>query len=169
MGTKAAAALGNLRDRAHVEPLLDVLKAERSTTRSAAAEALGKIGDPRAVEPLIRLLQREQLEVYSVAMALGKFDDPRVIPTLSDMMKHKKTKHRKAATWALGIVRSSDAIPGLIEALRDQDHYVRNAAEQSLIKRPEAQVDQLLRQLVGGDDTGLSEIAARILASRDSP
>ncbi|MCK4736590.1 MAG: HEAT repeat domain-containing protein [Methanophagales archaeon] len=49
----AAKALGNIRDKRAVEPLVQALKDEYLRVRRGVAETLGKIGDKRAVEPLI--------------------------------------------------------------------------------------------------------------------
>jgi len=57
----AAAALGEMRCKEAVEPLIAALKDDSShilaNVREAAAEALGKIGDKRAVKPLIEALE----------------------------------------------------------------------------------------------------------------
>jgi HEAT repeat protein len=53
----AAEALGKIKDRRAVEPLIAALKDESFSVRQAAAEALGKIKDPRAVEPLSAALK----------------------------------------------------------------------------------------------------------------
>ncbi len=52
---KAAEALGRMRDRQALDPLLRALQDEDWRVRQKAAWALGAIGDPRALQPLRRL------------------------------------------------------------------------------------------------------------------
>ena len=53
---KVAAALGEERDAAAVEPLIDALHDPYVDVAWTAAKSLGLIGDVRAVEPLIAVL-----------------------------------------------------------------------------------------------------------------
>jgi HEAT repeat protein len=53
----AAFALGEIRDRRVLQPLLSILRSARD--KSEAAKALAKIGDPSAVQPLLAELPRQ--------------------------------------------------------------------------------------------------------------
>ncbi len=55
----AISALGKIRDRRAVEPLIRLLEHQNEGTRVLAIEALGAIGDKRAVNPLIAKLDDE--------------------------------------------------------------------------------------------------------------
>lgn len=54
----AAMALGEIGDRAAVEPLIARLQTGDVRTRLAVASALGQLGDPQAVAPLIILMEQ---------------------------------------------------------------------------------------------------------------
>lgn len=63
----AAEALGKIGDVKAVEPLIQALSFETSSTRASAAEALGKIGDARAKKPLEQALSDENPYVQKTA------------------------------------------------------------------------------------------------------
>ncbi|MFH1347801.1 MAG: HEAT repeat domain-containing protein, partial [Candidatus Margulisiibacteriota bacterium] len=67
----AATALGALKYRQAVKPLIVALEDEDEVVRKNAAWALGAIGDPQAVEPLIAALKDESVQA-SAAKALEK-------------------------------------------------------------------------------------------------
>ena len=70
----AAEALGNMKVRRAVKPLVKALKGEYWYTRKMAAYALGDIGDVRAIEPLTEALKDNEEEVREAAKDnLGKF------------------------------------------------------------------------------------------------
>lgn len=63
--TRAAEALGQIKDTRAIEPLIAALKDENADVRREAAEALGRMKDTRAIEPLMAAL--EDLSVQSEA------------------------------------------------------------------------------------------------------
>jgi len=80
MRKNAAHALGNIKDRSAVEPLIAALGDEDPDVRGAVVWALGNIGDPRAVEPLNVLSQKEENEHirdYVIVNALKDIKYPR--------------------------------------------------------------------------------------------
>jgi len=102
----AAWALGMMKDRTAVVPLVRLLADESSSVRWVAAMALGKLGDIRAVEPLIALLQDERPFVRrGVAHALGRLGDPRALEPLAELKKDEDEDVRKAAKEALEKLR----------------------------------------------------------------
>jgi len=64
---KVAWALGNLRDRRAVEPLIRAVQDERADVREQAAWALGHIQDLSAVEPLSAALLDDYAPVWHEA------------------------------------------------------------------------------------------------------
>ncbi|MFN3699646.1 MAG: HEAT repeat domain-containing protein, partial [Dictyoglomus sp.] len=69
----AAKALGEIKDKRAVEPLISALKDEDWYVREAAAYALGEIGDSRAVEPLISALKdKDEIFQFVAKEALKK-------------------------------------------------------------------------------------------------
>jgi HEAT repeat protein len=76
----AIGALGGIRDRRAVEPVIVALG--EPETRSPAVVALGNIGDPRAVEPICALLKDVRQADYYILRALGQLKDRRAIVPL---------------------------------------------------------------------------------------
>ncbi|MEM4244833.1 MAG: HEAT repeat domain-containing protein, partial [Candidatus Nanoarchaeia archaeon] len=71
--SSAAEALGKMKSRKAVDPLIAELKDEDDGVRRNAARALGLIGDVRAVDPLIALLRDKNCDVRKwIAEALVK-------------------------------------------------------------------------------------------------
>jgi HEAT repeat protein len=63
----AAAALGTMRDRLAVEPLIAALADHYVVVRQYAAQSLGMLGDTRAIEPLKKLLSDPEDAVREAA------------------------------------------------------------------------------------------------------
>jgi HEAT repeat protein len=106
--------LGKTKDPRAVEPLIAVLKEDKSwQIREKAAEALGEIKDPRAVEPLIAVLKEdeswEEREVRKKAIRpLGEIKDPRAVEPLIAVLKEDKSREvRENVIWALGEIKGS--------------------------------------------------------------
>lgn len=82
----ATEALGEMKDRRAVEPLITaLLHDDHPHVREGAARALGKLGDVRAVEPLlVKLKDAEDYDYVraSVAEALGALGDTRAVEPL---------------------------------------------------------------------------------------
>ena len=79
--SRAAYALGFLKDKRAVEPLLHALTEHRIPC--PAAVSLGRIKDPNSVEPLIEALEHEDMSVRGcAAIALGMIKDPRACKPL---------------------------------------------------------------------------------------
>lgn len=111
------------KDAAAVPGLLDALNDEDARIRSAACKALGDIGDGAAVTDLLRV-----------------------------MVKDSDSNIRWQATGALGKIGAA-AVPGLCEALRDEDWKVRRSAAEALwsMHEPEA-IPALTEALVDKND-----------------
>jgi len=112
-----------------VEPLIQALKDEDSFVREGAAEALGKIGDKRAVEPLIHALNDEDWQVrWEAAEALDELGyEPK-----NDTEKAYYLIARK--NWDELVKMGEPAVEPLIQALKDEDIFVREAAVEALGK-----------------------------------
>lgn len=83
----AAVALGKLKDRDAVVPLMETLENpnENYQVRGRAAWVLGELEDIRAVEPLIKTLPNKNEEQFVrgwTVWALGELGDPKAIPAL---------------------------------------------------------------------------------------
>jgi hypothetical protein len=83
----AVQLLGQLRDKASVEPMIRCLEDDALGVRLAAARSLGLIGDPHAVKSLAIFL--EDPETAGVAAeALGMIGSPEAIDPLIDALQH---------------------------------------------------------------------------------
>ena len=103
----AARALGELRNRLAVPPLVGALRDENRLVRKNAVEALGKIGDNAALGPLIEALNDEDCFVQAkAAAALGKIGDKRAVDPLLRFIRDVKHEHfRETARAAVNAIR----------------------------------------------------------------
>lgn len=116
----AAEALGLLRDRIAVDPLIDALNDEDVSWKSALA--LGNIWDKRAIELLIPALQDKHWPVRRFAVsALGKIGDRTSVMSLINALNDSDWHVRKYAADALGKIGDETAIKPLVSALSDFD------------------------------------------------
>ncbi|MGA1794476.1 MAG: HEAT repeat domain-containing protein [bacterium] len=127
----SAAILGDIRDPAAVEDLINALNDPDDNVRHASAEGLGKIGDARAVRPLIDCLHQDFWIQYPAIIALGRIGDPcaieHLLPLLDDEML------RQAVVESLGQIGDVAAIPALTGALSCNDPALRNDTIASLV------------------------------------
>lgn len=109
------------KDKNAMPALLEALTGEFYTVRSRSAIALGNIGDAKYLPNLFPLLKDKEDEVRSAAcIALGLFKDSAVFEKIADvLLDDPKIEVRQSAAKALGNTKHSDAIPYLMEALRD--------------------------------------------------
>jgi HEAT repeat protein len=96
-----AEALGELRDTAALELLIQALKQHEGPARAKAAEALGKIGNRRAVESLILALDTDIEAGAAAAEALGRIGDPRAVKHLEHARQADREEIRYQAERAL--------------------------------------------------------------------
>jgi HEAT repeat protein len=157
-------ALSEIRDPRPVPVLIDMLKDENSEVRWGAAIALGEIGDTRAIEPLVTCLRDydkyvrygtafslqmlgwkppndEEKAFFFVGLqdwkAVGLIGDA-AIPALKNLHYDQHSIVRIKAVEVLGELRSTRAIPALMQSLADGNSEVRwkavLASEKSGIK-----------------------------------
>ncbi len=105
--SRAAYALGYMKDKRAVKPLLYALT--EYNIPCPAAEALGKIKDPASVEPLIEALNHENVGVRSCAViALGMFGDHRACkPLIKTFMQDSDPITQDRARKALKMIGCS--------------------------------------------------------------
>jgi len=144
-------ALTEIRDPESVPMLIEMLKDENSEVRWEAAIALGEIPDPRSVEPLITCLRDHDKYVrFGAALSLKKLgwkpsnDEEKAflfvgmqdwkavqlignsaIPALTHILHDRNSNVRIRAVEILGELKSTQAIPLLIQSLADEDGDVR--------------------------------------------
>ncbi|MEQ8171053.1 MAG: HEAT repeat domain-containing protein [Candidatus Eremiobacterota bacterium] len=105
-------------------------------TRHTAVWALGNLGDKRAVPCLINVLEHDKNEnIRSIAAeALGKLEDKKAVKPLIKALKDPDWGVRVDAVYAFRRLKdfSSDAVPYIIEKLKDEDETVRMTAAKVL-------------------------------------
>ncbi len=120
----AAAALGGLRARAAVAPLLKDLDSAAPADRPAYLTALAAIGDPSTATLLAEILQdpaRPLAERAVVPLGLGRIADPATLPLLWRFAASDEPVLASAARAALAIVGPPVlTIPDVSPALRLQ-------------------------------------------------
>lgn len=116
---KAAIALGEIRPRQAVEPLIKALQDEDRDVRKAAVIALGEIKDTRSVEPLVIALIDEDVFVREkVVLALGQLRDKRAVEPLIVALKNEDQSYRREAIiLVLGQIRDTRAVEPLVAIL----------------------------------------------------
>ncbi len=106
--------------------LIARLSSRNPETRYQAVGCLGDAGDPAAIQPLAALLDDPESGVrWKAAEALGKLGPPAVGP-LIDGLRGGDVDVRWMAAVALGDIADPAAVPALLEALNDEDAYVRS-------------------------------------------
>jgi len=147
---KARVALVSIEEPA-LEPLIQSLLHNKSTmVRDNATWALGEIGGARAVEPLIEVMndKDEDKGVRQVAAAaVGDVGGAEVVEPLIEVMNDKDEDEdvREGAMRALRDIGTAGGtveplfqplmdkiISGLLEALKDKNKLVRQAAREAL-------------------------------------
>jgi HEAT repeat protein len=118
-----------------VSALILALQDKNSDVRGIATQALSNIGSQAkdAVPALIQILEKdEDARVrQAAALALGKVepDAEEVFRALTQAIGEDESPDvRLAACIVLGNDKSEEALPIFIQALRDEDHYVRLSA-----------------------------------------
>jgi HEAT repeat protein len=119
--TRVAAmmALGEMREKAAVDPIIGILTRDYPPAQAGATIALGKIGDERAVEVLRKQMKDGDGEYVKggSAIALGRIGDENSVPYLIDRLRDQRTRVRSSAALALGEIGNETAVKPLIEIL----------------------------------------------------
>ncbi len=135
----AAEALGALKSKQGLKPLLDALSNQQAEIRGAAARALGRMGDPLSVGPLIGMLKdKEGFVRAAAAQSLGRLGNTLAANELIPLLSDPETEVRTSAAEALGSVGTAAAVDALLKALTDASAYVRGRAALALAKLGDA-------------------------------
>ena len=131
----AARALGRLKSRPAVHPLIELLQDSSPDVRARAAEALGMIGDRTSIEPLVQKIKDHAAKVQEAAgAALVKFGKTSTMPLLNALALERDKFALKAVLLLLGKIGDSKAVPALIAHLRSSYYIVRQAALTALTR-----------------------------------
>jgi HEAT repeat protein len=107
--TRAAGALGKLKDPAAFEVLMTALHDEYPNVRAAATQSLVELKDPRAVPPLAVVLREDDNSYvrWHAAIALEQFEDLRAVGPLTAALKDEDELVRTTARRALEKIKKA--------------------------------------------------------------
>jgi HEAT repeat protein len=146
----AAKALGELKIKEAVEPLITALKKGPWDVSQTAAEALGQIGDARAVETLIDALKGKDT-CHAAAVALGQIGDTRAVEPLIAALNHEESIVRRGAAQSLGEIGDARAVGPLIAVAKNGDKHIREAVSKALGQIGAPAVEPLIVALATGN------------------
>ncbi len=126
----AVAALGETGDPKAVPILLKALRDEDENVRAVAAASLGKLRYARAAHQLVQALADKSERVQAHAEWALENIGERAIPAIMDGAKRTATKLR--AFRLLGRLKAREAVPLLIEGLKDRKPEIRSMAAWAL-------------------------------------
>lgn len=115
--------------------------------------------------PQIGAISRSLIIDNIIVPVTESMRNPLAVPKLMELLRHEKTKLRRAAALALGEIGAQSATDGLISALDDEDKDVRITVVQALkeIADPSA-IDALQRSTSDGNKK-VSEAAKTAIQS----
>ena len=129
----AADALGLMKSRRSVPPLLRALRDPNMVVRRSASLALLRLRATESVAPIANLLRDDSGGVRVMAAnVLGRFADRAAAPALIRAMRDEKWYVRQAAARALGELRDPRGVPALRKARTDARPAVARAAGEAL-------------------------------------
>ncbi|HOO59025.1 MAG TPA: HEAT repeat domain-containing protein [Candidatus Mcinerneyibacteriales bacterium] len=160
---KVISALGEIKNRSSIIPLLSLLAAENESVERAVVQALASIGYP-AIKPLsYNLASPEPLKRANAARALGLIGDTLCLNDLKSLVSDQDTRVRVAVAEALGSINLNDAIDILIGLLNDPEAQVSRQAVLSLGKYPDNRIiNSLVEGLAAFDDATAAEAGTLI-------
>lgn len=125
--------LGSIGDVTTVPLLVGALDDTDPNVSAAAAENLGKLGDPRAVEPLVSTLAKNDVWLsYTILEALSRIGRPVPMAVIAPLAAVNLLK--KAVYECLGAIGGVEAIPLLVDGLKERVKNARETAALALVK-----------------------------------
>jgi HEAT repeat protein len=126
-------SLGNIEDDRAAEPLIALLRDNKSNDQLEAVRALGKIGNKSAVPEIIRLADTALSSEFSLSTlvkrssieALVLLQDSRAVPTLNKALESLDSEIRAHASKGLCTMGNEETVPALLARFGDIDKDVR--------------------------------------------
>jgi HEAT repeat protein len=112
-------ALDELDAKEAVEPLIGLLTCDDRKTRARAVSALERFGDPRANKPLEEMAIRDEELGWSATVSLCRINENGRDATI-ELLKHKDSRVRRSAAYALSRYKVLKAVGPLVDALGDK-------------------------------------------------
>ncbi len=167
-GLREAAASGLRKIGESVLPsLITLLRADEPEIRANAAWALGSLADRAAVPALVETLYDPEEQVAGrAATALGLIKDPAAIPWLARLLTHTSADVRRAAADAL-LWLGGEAIPAMLDAVRDGDGETRELVIATLRAAPDGAVRTALLEATGHPDVEVRSAAVEALGEAE--
>ncbi|MFC1977769.1 HEAT repeat domain-containing protein [Chloroflexota bacterium] len=163
---QAIFALGEIKDKKAVEPLVELmLEIKPIAIILAAIRALGDMESNEAIEPLIYVMLKNRSTTLEAVRSLGKIKDGRAIKTLSMLMNDEAEDLdvRKETAEALGKIATEEAIHSLIAALNELGDTVLEVLKEV----GEPAVMPLIAVLSGGNEPIIWEVSTILGEIRD--
>lgn len=149
-------ALGKLRDRRALKPLIEMLKEKPRNHENAAAicEVLGFLQDQRSLPVLHRLaVKGNELERPAAIAAIGEIGAPWSRDIIYEVLSDKSESVRRQAVLALGKIGTAKDTPRLFSLLiNDQNADVNRAAYAAIVCIGEEAVDFLVKEYLESKD-----------------
>ena len=135
-------ALGVIKDKRAVEPLLNVLRDNKIHLREEVVKALGQIGDKTAVKPLISMLWNKDGIPFrcETIKSLGSTKDKRAVEPLIDVLQQESQKAHLDTNMsillevviALGKIKDERAITHLVSLYNGYTDYLNKKIQNAL-------------------------------------
>lgn len=165
---KAESALKMI-GKAAVPALVEALHDRRGRVRQSAAFLLGEIADPRAVEPLAAsMADKDEDTRWKAATSLTKLGTQATKAVLA-ALSSESIECRRCAAWVFQNTLDPDAVPQLIQSLRDADEQVRWKAAIALQKTGTKAADHLFALLRTSARDDEKKLATWILEGMANP
>jgi len=126
----AAWALGALRSREAVDPMIQILRRGREINlKKHCVAALGEIGDRKAVSAILEIPLTEQLEMGDLlGRSLAKLGGEDVFRFMRDHLNSSDENERIIGRFILVHFRGPDRVDFFLELLTNEDSRTRSAA-----------------------------------------
>ncbi|MBW2668469.1 MAG: HEAT repeat domain-containing protein, partial [Deltaproteobacteria bacterium] len=160
-------ALGVIKDKRAVEPLLNVLRDNKIHLREEVVKALGQIGGKTVVKPLISMLRNEDGIIFrcETIRALGATKDKRAVEPLIDILQQESQKPRldinmniiMEVVIALGKIKDERAITHLVSLYNVYTDYLNKKIQNALLKI-NTELTRFYYAILNSDENKLLEI-----------
>lgn len=126
--------LGRMGDKRATPLLMNALDENSDEIVGAAAYALGKLKEEKSVSSLMPLLNHPNEYVRkTVTEALGRIGEP-AVSVLVQEIRNMPLNTQYLAIKILGSIGGTEAVNALLDALKDDNEYIRLSAAESLSK-----------------------------------
>ncbi|MCD6514906.1 MAG: HEAT repeat domain-containing protein [Candidatus Odinarchaeota archaeon] len=128
-------ALGKIGSVDTTEIFIKGLSDEDVNVRYESVLALGKVKDSESVKYLLKALEKEKDDEIksTIIEVLARIGNPTIISTLINQLHNPSISVRMATINAIKKLGIKEAIPYLINLLKDEDDLVREAARSTLL------------------------------------